>query len=178
VAVGGTQLTVSGNSWSSETAWSSGGGGTSAYEPQPSYQAGTITSSNRENPDVSIAGGQNSGASNSYVPVCDTWDYGTGTGWIGLEGTSWSSPITAAIVAVADQGRVAEGLISLKSTQTLTRLYQMAPANFHDITTGSNGHAAVTGYDEATGIGTPIANILVPQSCGDRDHHRKTLCGR
>jgi subtilase family serine protease len=166
VAVGGTQLTVSGSSWSSETAWNNGGGGTSAYESQPSYQAGTITASKRETPDVSIAGGQNSGASNSYVPVVDSWDNSSSAPWIGLEGTSWSSPMMAGLVAIADQGRVAEGLSTLNSSQTLTRLYQLAKANFHDITTGSNGHSAVAGYDEATGIGTPIGNLLVPDLAG------------
>jgi hypothetical protein len=29
------------------------------------------------------------------------------------------------------------------------------PANFYDVTTGSNGHPAGTGYDQCTGIGSP-----------------------
>jgi subtilase family serine protease len=175
VAVGGTQLTVSGTTWSSETAWSDGGGGTSSYEGQPTFQTGTITATKREVPDISIAAGQNSGSSNCYVAICDSWDTSSGntsvtTNWEGVVGTSWSSPMTAALVAIADQGRSLEGLPALQTStgvnQTDTRLYQLSKANFHDITTGSNGHSAVVGYDEATGIGTPIANVLVPDLAG------------
>ena len=39
---------------------------------------------------------------------------------------------------------------------TRTRTY------FHDITSGNNGYPAGTGYDMATGIGSPIANLLIP----------------
>ena len=34
--------------------------------------------------------------------------------------------------------------------------------DFRDITSGNNGYAAGTGYDLVTGIGTPVANLLVP----------------
>jgi hypothetical protein len=170
VAVGGTQLTVSGNSYSSESAWSDTGGGTSTVESQPSFQAGTVSSSKRETPDISIAGGQNSGNSNSYVPVVDSYDQSASAPWVGVEGTSWSSPMVAAMVAIADQGRVAEGLPTLStvtgSNQVDTRLYQLSSASFHDITTGSNGHSAVAGYDEASGIGTPVGNVLIPDLAG------------
>jgi hypothetical protein len=170
VAVGGTQLTVSGNSWSSETAWSDGGGGTSSYESQPGFQAGTITSSKREVPDISIAGGPNTLGDNSYVPVADSYVNGSSAPWEGVDGTSWSSPMVTALVAIADQGRAAEGLPLLitnsTQNQTDTRLYELSTANYHDITTGSNGHSAVAGYDEATGIGTPIASLLVPDLAG------------
>jgi hypothetical protein len=50
-------------------------------------------------------------------------------------------------------------------TQTLDAIYRMAqsaPASyFHDVLSGSNGYKAVTGYDDSTGIGTPIANRIV-----------------
>jgi hypothetical protein len=170
VAVGGTQLTVSGTSYSSEAAWTNSGGGISTVESQPSFQAGTVTATKREVPDVSIAGGQNSGSSNSYVPVADSYSQGSSAPWEGIEGTSWSSPMMAALVAVADQGRVAEGLPTLSTVtgtnQADTRLYQLSKANFHDITTGSNSHSAAAGYDEASGIGSPIANVLVPDLAG------------
>jgi hypothetical protein len=35
-------------------------------------------------------------------------------------------------------------------------------ADYRDITSGSNGHPALTGYDLATGLGSPLANNLVP----------------
>ena len=38
------------------------------------------------------------------------------------------------------------------------------PSDFHDVTTGSNGEdsSAGPGYDLVTGLGTPVANLLVP----------------
>ena len=33
---------------------------------------------------------------------------------------------------------------------------------FHDITSGNNGYPAGPGYDLVTGIGSPVANVLVP----------------
>ena len=42
-------------------------------------------------------------------------------------------------------------------------LYKLPSTDFHDITTGNNGYAAGVGYDLVTGIGTPIANNLIPQ---------------
>jgi hypothetical protein len=170
VAVGGTDLTVSNTSYSSEAAWSDSGGGTSAYETRPSFQTGTISSSKRETPDISIAGGQNSGNSESYVPIVDSYDQSATSAWTGVEGTSWSSPMIAAMVAIANQGRVSEGLGTLNTSsgvnQVDTRLYQLSTANFHDITSGSNGHTATTGYDEASGIGSPIGNVLIPDLAG------------
>ena len=48
-------------------------------------------------------------------------------------------------------------------SQTLPALYAMPAANFHDITSGNNnGHSAGPGYDMVTGIGSPVANMLVP----------------
>ena len=40
-------------------------------------------------------------------------------------------------------------------------------ADFHDITTGNNGFAAGPGYNLVTGIGSPIANNLVPDLLKD-----------
>ena len=48
------------------------------------------------------------------------------------------------------------------ATQTLPMLYNLPSSDFHDITTGSNGFSATTGYDLVTGLGTPVANLLVP----------------
>jgi len=59
---------------------------------------------------------------------------------------------------------------SLSSSEVLNKIYSLAgttgstgyKTNYHDITTGSNGFAAQAGYDVVTGIGSPIANQLVP----------------
>ena len=42
-------------------------------------------------------------------------------------------------------------------------LYSLSESgDFHDVATGNNGAAAGVGYDLVTGIGTPVANLLIP----------------
>jgi hypothetical protein len=183
VAVGGTALTVSGDTYSSEIGWGSGttsamsnsstnggsGGGLSAYESEPSYQKGvvptSITTTQRAYPDVSMNADPYTG-----VPIYDSWDFGTSTPWVpGYEGgTSLATPTWAGLIAIADQGRDLAGQTSLDgATQTLPDLYKLPSTDFHDITSGSNGsYSATGGYDLVTGIGTPVANTLVPDLAG------------
>src|SRR5262249_1312235 len=56
------------------------------------------------------------------------------------------------------------------ATQALPMLYQLAATNnadYHDITSGSNGaYSCGPGYDLVTGIGTPLANLVVPALVG------------
>ena len=87
----------------------------------------------------------------------------------------------AGLVADADQGRALAGLTSLSgytptsatTAQTLPRLYQLTSSDYHDITVGNDnydntgGYTAGVGYDLASGLGTPIANKLVPDLAGD-----------
>ena len=158
LAVGGTQLsTNSAGDYQSETAWSGSGGGISAYESQPSYQNGVVpqTSTMRSEPDVAY-----NASSGSPYAVYDSSGYG---GWIEVYGTSAGVPQWSALVAIADQGRALQGEGTLDGpSQTLPALYQMPSSNFHDITTGSNGaYSAGPGYDLVTGLGTPIANLVV-----------------
>jgi hypothetical protein len=159
VAVGGTSLTVDDNGdYLSESAWSDGGGGISQVESQPSYQVGKVngtSTTNRTVPDVSMDADPNTG-----VYVLDSFD----GGWLEVGGTSLSCPLWAGLIAIADQGRVADGEGTLDGpSQTLPMLYDLPSSDFHDITTGSNGtYSATTGYDLATGLGTPIANLLIP----------------
>ncbi len=136
-------------------AWATGGG-QSQYESEPSYQLGVQSTGYRTSPDVSFDGSDSSG-----VTVYQN-------GGLGFDyfGTSLSSPCWAGLIAIADQGRVANGGTSFNSTanqqQTLQALYALPAADFHDITTGYNGLSAGVGYDELTGLGSPIANLLVP----------------
>ena len=100
---------------------------------------------------------------NSGVAVYDSYDYGSSTPWVQVGGTSLSSPCWAGLIAIADQLRVAEGLTPMDGpSQTLPILYGMQAGDFHDITVGNNGYAAGPGYDMVTGIGSPVANNLVP----------------
>ncbi|MGO9114822.1 MAG: S8 family serine peptidase [Thermoguttaceae bacterium] len=161
VAVGGTSLVLtSKDTYSSESAWSSGGGGTSTVEPKPFYQQTTghgdalPTLTSRAIPDVSFVAG-----SDSPVWIYDSYN----GGWWNVWGTSVAAPCWAGLIADADGIRSAEGFGTLDGPgQTLPALYTLPSSDFHDITTGNNGFPAGPGYDLATGLGTPIANTLVP----------------
>ena len=166
LSVGGTALTLgAGNNWSSEVGWSGSTGGPSAYESQPSYQTGVVTqtSSARANPDVAYDASPSTG-----FAVYDSVKYqGTTYGWIQVGGTSAGAPQWAALLAIADQGRAASGQPALDSTspqEVMTILYSN-PADFHDITsgtsTGSPHYTAGPGYDYVTGMGSPIANLVI-----------------
>ncbi len=183
VAVGGTSMVIDsagnypGTGISGEVAWGSGvqsgingggGGGLSAVESQPSWQAGVVPSSMDPNgaralPDVSM----DSGAAQQYDVFTSTLSgssvSASAVGWLGDAGTSAASPIWAGLIAIADQGRVLLGGTPLTGdSQTLPALYSLPSSDYHDIIYGSNGDSATTGYDLATGLGTPVANLLVP----------------
>jgi subtilase family serine protease len=159
LSVGGTSLTLdANNNYVSESAWSSGGGGASVGEAEPTYQTNYgISLSGRGTPDVAYNADPNTG-----VYVYDS--YTRTPGWYEVGGTSAGAPQWAALIALADQGRSTP-----LSTNNLTSRTEYNAAtgsvygtNYHDVTTGSNGHPAGPGYDLATGVGSPQANNLVP----------------
>lgn len=166
VAVGGTTLNgCSGTSCSgniTETTWTGGSGGVSAYETIPSYQSGytgsvygastisALTGSHRGVPDVSFVGNPNTG-----VSVYDSTAYSGQSGWFTLGGTSVGAPNWAGILAAG----AAAGSTALQGTAAIySGGYQ---TNLRDITSGTNGTCgtdctAGTGYDLVTGLGSPI----------------------
>ena len=148
-AVGGTTLTPAGNArgWS-ESAWSGAGSGCSAYEPQPSWQAGFATAcGSRGEADVSADADPASGAS-----VYDTTAYSGQTGWFKVGGTSLAAPLVAGVYALAGDASSAAYPVQLAWTSHST---------FNDVTSGSNGTCgaplcdAGTGWDGPSGWGTP-----------------------
>ncbi len=133
-------------------------GGPSQFEVEPSYQESVQNSGVREVPDVSMEAGTSPG-----VQVYQG-DYG---GLVdGNGGTSLATPCWAGLIAIVNQGRVAAGGSVLNSptneTQALQGLYSLPASDFNDITVGYNGYSCTTGYDMVTGLGSPIANLLVP----------------
>jgi subtilase family serine protease len=154
LAVGGTTLTENSSSnWVSETGWSGSGGGQSVFEAKPTYQKNVNSSSFRQTPDISSDADPNTG-----VYVLDSWAGGA----FQVGGTSLAAPTWAGLIAIANQGRVINGLGTLKNQEAMKILYSLPSSDFHDITSGNNGFAAGPGYDLVTGIGSPIANVLIP----------------
>ncbi|WP_236601018.1 protease pro-enzyme activation domain-containing protein [Ktedonobacter sp. SOSP1-85] len=173
VGVGGTNLQLgSGSSYGSESAWSNpndtqrspkgsgGGGGYSTYFSKPSYQSGTGVDSNsmRHVPDVSADADPASGYS-VYCTVSASGCSSGSAGWIAVGGTSAAAPLWAGVAAdvnsyLAGQGKSTLGNVNAE-LYTLFNTSQTYTA-YHDVTSGNNlFYNAGTGYDLATGIGTP-----------------------
>ena len=164
VAVGGTSLTGTG-----ETAWDGSGGGTSPSFARPSYQNGVYGGTRRGVPDVAYDADPNTGFMiyNQFNGTSTVGD----PNFIQIGGTSAGAPQWAGLIALANEGRAANGLPALSSDETLSMLYALYNTPyyamaFNDITTGSNGIDAKTGYDLVTGLGTPRAEFLVPYLAG------------
>jgi subtilase family serine protease len=146
ISVGGTTLHFSGGSFSSETGWSSGGGGCSAYETATAAQAGFSNNGKgytqvncggkRATPDVSLDADPASG-----VSVYDSTRYQGQSGWWTVGGTSASSPMWAA--RAADSTKVVDSAYVYGSNIA-----------FRDITSGNNGASCLVGFDLCSGRGS------------------------
>lgn len=151
IAAGGTSVATDSNGiFTGESAWSSGGGGNSAYIPKPTWQASvSMTGANRGVPDVSSDADPNTG-----VAVYDSTPYQGRSGWMVFGGTSVSSPCLAGMVNIS-------GVSYTNTTAFLTNLYSHylnTPSVFRDITTGNNGFPALVGWDYTTGVGAPTGS--------------------
>jgi subtilase family serine protease len=153
LSIGGTTLSLAWPpQWNNETVWSGGGGGQSNYEGVPSYQNGLGLTS-RGTPDVSYNADPNTG-----FAVFDS--YGS-RGWGQFGGTSAGAPQWAALLAIVNQGRTIAGKTPMANAQAA--LYVMPSGDFHDIVYGDNqSFSAAPGYDLASGLGSPIADRLIP----------------
>jgi subtilase family serine protease len=158
--------------------WQRGPGVQSPYtKPQNNFtglqpcptSSGPGTVSCREVPDVASDGDPHTG----LAVFCSCF----AGGWAKIGGTSMSSPLWGALTALADQGQPSPvGFLN-------PVLYQAgceANPPFNDITVGDNQpqgsvpsniphvpsgpfYPATPGYDQATGLGTPVADALVGQ---------------
>ena len=174
-SVGGTTLTMSstGSNWVSETVWNwystrqgtyAGSGGVSESYLLPSWQQGINMTANhgstamRNIPDVALT-------ADNILTVANN-----GQG-LDLGGTSCAAPLWAGFMALVNQQAASNhapniGFIN-PAVYTIGKgsLYSSC---FHDITTGNNTNPvspinfhAVTGYDLATGWGTPTGSNLL-----------------
>ncbi len=176
-AVGGTSLyaDTSGN-YQSETVWdevaNSGGatgGGISQYFKEPSYQVANLPSSDQQLlngyrgiPDVAYN-------ADPYTPVVIYAGFVSGAvGYYFIGGTSEGSPQWAGITADFNQyaghplGFLNPAIYAIGNSANYS-------SSFHDITVGNNsyggikGYYATTGWDPATGWGSPQAANLAAQ---------------
>mmetsp|Transcript_1547 Transcript_1547/g.4224 ORF Transcript_1547/g.4224 Transcript_1547/m.4224 type:complete len:591 (-) Transcript_1547:119-1891(-) len=163
-AVGGTDFATK-SKLGEETTWSAGGGGFSDTFDTPDWQADAVkgylnsgvdlpassfyNAGGRAYPDVAALGGQ----VNPYFV-----SYGGGSSSGGVAGTSASCPVVASVFAQLNNLRLSAGKSSLGFLNPF--IYQNGDA-FNDVTTGENnanagtGFKATTGWDPATGMGTP-----------------------
>jgi subtilase family serine protease len=175
--IGGTSLPSSAGG--GETVWNdgspngAGGGGVSTLWPRPSYQTSAAKSQTsttcgaagdvcREIPDASADADEDTG----YVI------YYKGS-WQTTGGTSAAAPTWAALAALADAspacGRAHVGFVNPVLYRAAASSYS---SYFNDVTSGNNsydgvsGFSAGTGYDMASGLGTPKGAALASAMCG------------
>ena len=183
LSVGGTTLTVADDgTYESESGWSGTSSGYSQVEAEPAFQDAVQTTGLRAVSDVAYGADPDSG----FAVYDSLLDDGV-SGWQEVGGTSAGTPQWAALVAIADQGRVTAGQTTLNgTTQTLPDLYALYAADgttgytdtytaaFNDVVSGGagqthfrhggygdNANNAAVGYDLVTGLGTPKANVLI-----------------
>lgn len=139
---------------------SASGGGLS-NNPAPSFQNSLVihngssiisADGTRANPDVAFDGD----FINSPVEI-----YNQGEVQLAA-GTSLGAPAWAALLAIADQGLATAGQPAMSTATALAGLYSLPSYDFHEETSGYNGYLAGPGYNLVTGLGSPIANQLIP----------------
>jgi subtilase family serine protease len=166
IAVGGTDLTTqsAGGPWKSETAWSDGGGGWGNNVDIPSWQVTAVASCTgcsqtfRDVPDVAananftfyVCADQNG---------CTANEYG---------GTSFAAPMWAGYLALANQQAAANGTPAPGFIDPTIYPLNLGngDADFHDITSGSNGFTCSTGYNLCDGWGSPNGAALINSLTG------------
>lgn len=184
--VGGTNLQLNGAAYGSELVWANpndtqrspkgagGGGGISNTFTLPSWQTGTgVINSNssgapcnapkgqycREVPDVSA----NADPATGYAMYCTVSNSGCpSTGWITVGGTSAAAPFWAASATLINQYLLSQNKSILGyANPSLYAVFNAQQTAFHDVTSGNNlFYPAGTGYDMASGIGSPDVNAL------------------
>jgi subtilase family serine protease len=141
-----------------EGLWATGGGASTLY-PKPSWQSGSGVPADgkRDVPDVSLTAAGHDG----YLIVQEGSIYVVG-------GTSAASPSFAGVMALAVQHAATRQGNANSVFYSLAGKQRAGGASvFHDIVTGNNsvpgqtGFNAGTGYDQATGLGSIDASVLV-----------------
>jgi hypothetical protein len=174
--VGGTDLTAL---TPTETVWNGGcsdgpcggGGGISKFWTMPTWQQSAVIGVSSGTPCGAAAGSYcrqvpdvtaSASPANGYIIYYDG-------GWGAFGGTSAAAPLWAAFIAQVDQCTGAASPVGFINPV----LYQH-PGDVHDVTTGNNhinsaaptgDWTAGTGYDLASGLGSPNASALLNDFC-------------
>jgi pseudomonalisin len=136
-----------------------GGGGASAIYAKPTWQAGAGVPADgkRDVPDVALTSSGHDG----YLIYMNGGLYVVG-------GTSAAAPSFAGVMAlVVEHSGARQGDASIALYSLATKQRTGGASVFHDITIGNNsvpgqtGFSATTGYDQATGLGSIDAFVLV-----------------
>jgi subtilase family serine protease len=169
VSAGGTTINrdASGN-FTSQSCWSGSGGGTSSVEtwggsfpngmgPWVNFQYAQFGQTARQTPDISADADPASGVA-VYCQYCG--------GWMQVGGTSVASPLLAGVVNIAGNklGQAPHGggngtqYTNQQNAFMYSELYTgtTKSSHFYDVSTGSNGCPVRSGWDQCTGIGSPI----------------------
>lgn len=152
VSVGGTSLlTNSDYTYDLETAWVSGGGGTSLWEVPGIWTSGVIppvntTGGMRAVPDVAMVGDPNIGGADVVVSGADT----------GIGGTSLSSPLAVGTWARLQSAHGnCYGFAAPIFYASFGQPFPSAAKDFHDVILGDNFlYPATPGWDFTTGLGS------------------------
>ena len=174
--MGGTSLTLSGGNYGSETGWSGSGGGISGVESQPSYQQGLVIHNGsstvnatgmRANPDVAFDANPSTG-----VAVYDSYDGGSSP-WYQY----WRHQPRHPLLGRSDRtcrpdaglGRTGDlewpdANLARALFLARCRLSRHYFGHEHGQPELHGGYTPTTGssYNLVTGLGTPVANLLVP----------------
>jgi hypothetical protein len=164
--VGGTSLTTSGagGPWQSETTWSGSGGGVSTVYTIPSYQQGLSMAANggstkmRNIPDLALT---------ADIQMYLIQSNGQA---VVVGGTSAAAPLWSGFIALANQQAAANAKPRIGFLNSL--VYGIGKssnysADLNDIRSGNNnGFSAVSGYDLATGWGSPAGQHLINDLTG------------
>jgi subtilase family serine protease len=163
--------------WKEDWLPAAGGGGRSVLFPTPSFQSSIsqgLLQGSRGLPDVSWNAAVDGGV------LVHTGFPGVRVGWHVVGGTSAASPQLAGLVALTNQMRRANHKQPIGYLNPV--LYTMPASDFNDIVpqtfgtgagvttldsnaqygSGIAGMAVTSGYDLATGFGSPKADLLVP----------------
>ncbi len=186
--VGGTTLSNPGPP-ASESVWNesvagagAGGGGISTLWSMPSYQSGAPSALNvtTGSPTGSQCGAGASGYCREVPDVSADADPYTGYviywngSWGTIGGTSAAAPLWAAYMALVNASSYCAGSpVGFANPALYAAAASNYSSDFSDVTTGDNDYTgtgggsfgAGTGYDMASGLGTPIGASLAADLC-------------